>query len=333
MMTSTVEAVREIHENVSIAPRNHWKNGGELLTYTPSRQDHNQRKQSLRKVLIAGISLLISSVTVAQTAKLTHPGPTPPRGYERTPFDVNSERLPPNFQGHDVEALYAALQKIRPKGEYETSAAYKERLEAVRSTSLYGSVLGSSAIAVIMPKTDILVGDEEGFSWTYDADKAVLRLRVKNFERGGAFTSSGTGFSDRSLNWCDDCPPVLTVSSHVVDSGYYEGQTALGVWSGIRKHYVVGYGLTIDPWDVNTDYDLPLPVSEAKLIRPNLRLVVVGHLEPPWTSPTQEVWHEPTLDDPVNKDVKVHVIMFQPEQLWIVDIKSGEILMKIAGPG
>src|ERR1039458_9061509 len=108
---------------------------------------------------VGAVFFAISTLTVAQPVKVRHPVQPSSNRYEQLPFDATREQLPPHFEGHDVQALYGALH-TPPKGEYETSAAYNERLEAVRTKRLYGSVMTGSAIAVIMPTMDLFKEDE-----------------------------------------------------------------------------------------------------------------------------------------------------------------------------
>jgi hypothetical protein len=127
----------------------------------------------------AAASLIISAVTLAQTAKAPPPVLQPTHRFERIPFDPNRERLPPHFEGNDLEAIYGALEKIPPKGEYETSASYDSRLEAVRTKALDGSVLGGSPIALIIPESDVFK-EEATVSWSYEADAELLRVKIES---------------------------------------------------------------------------------------------------------------------------------------------------------
>ena len=163
-----------------------------------------------------------------------------------------------------------------------------------------------------MPPTNVFHEDET-VSWKYDADAGLMRVSVKAPDDKGI---------------CDDCSPVLVVASQLADSGTYVGRTAFGVHSVIKKRYLNAYGVTANPWPFLEEYSFPLKADEAKALHSSLRLILIGHLDSPWTS-DQEDFRLPNIDHPLDQDAKLHAVGFQSEELWIVDIHSGKIWKKI----
>lgn len=115
------------------------------------------------------VTPLLSSVSWA--APKSGKGSQPQKSsssYARAPFPVSASKLPANYKGHDVMALYNAAEKQTPaKGRYESSSAYNERLLAIQKKPLYGTLSLDSPIAIVVRP--------DGRS--YDADKSVSKAR------------------------------------------------------------------------------------------------------------------------------------------------------------
>lgn len=232
-------------------------------------------------------------------------------GYEREPFGLTQQKLRKQFKGYDAETLYRALY-TPPKNEYETSAAYQARLNAVLAKHLYGSIQGNSAVAFILRQTDTF-GESDVISWSYDADTKKIQVQIDSPEKA-------------SIS-CEDCPPVLITKTQMIDSGSYVGQTAFGVRSNIKKHYIKAYGVAVDSWPFRKDYEIEMEVAAAEAAESHLRLILIGHLIPPWTS-DQEDFRLPAIDSPQDFDAKIHAVYMHPEQLWVVNVLTGDILSK-----
>ncbi len=80
------------------------------------------------------------------------------------PFNPYVEKLPENFQGHDIKQLWDALQ-IDEKGEFESTTDYQKRLDDLRKKPLFGTVFLDSHFAVKGKPSE-----------RYDADREVFQI-------------------------------------------------------------------------------------------------------------------------------------------------------------
>jgi hypothetical protein len=119
---------------------------------------------------------------------------------EPKPYDVNLQKLPAEFSGHDIQRLTADLmQKFPEKSEYETDAVYDQRLQNAMSQSFWGQDRLSNWVFAVSS-----VLDDTG----YDAKKQMFTASI------GPIHSQGNAFF---------------VNSDVKSLGRYTGQNAFGV--------------------------------------------------------------------------------------------------------
>ena len=88
------------------------------------------------------------------------------------PFDISQNTLSPNFVGHDIIEIYNALKKVKKpvsKDEFETTAAYRQRVEQERSKPFLGTLAINSLFAF----------ESESLEATYDADNQVMDISLK----------------------------------------------------------------------------------------------------------------------------------------------------------
>ena len=105
--------------------------------------------------------------------------------YATEPFDPSWETLPPNYRGHDPEAIYDAVSELfdeseMKKNEFEKTTDYRKRVDDFWK-ELQGKTLGDEvkfssplAFALVEGETD----EGASLQGVYDADKETLTLKI-----------------------------------------------------------------------------------------------------------------------------------------------------------
>ncbi len=82
-----------------------------------------------------------------------------------SPFDSATDNIGADFKGHSIKRMYLALREnvMSPRGEFETSAQFQQRLEGESDQIMYGTIRRRSLLAFRIPSKT-----------TYDADKQMM---------------------------------------------------------------------------------------------------------------------------------------------------------------
>jgi len=177
------------------------------------------------------------------------------------------------------------------KGEFETSAAFAERVAKVDDIlNGHGGI-----VACVRP-------DEAYFTLTYNADAGSFH---------GEFN------------------PDLVVGTTSKDLGTYRSETAMGAKATVDSELVVNYKLDMSPWLpedkvpclhpglIQTTFDAPVSAAEAPLVKRDGYLVIYGWIRSPFVS-YEERPGEPTLDYPIDTYRVSLSAPLQPTRLALV---------------
>src|SRR5438552_5670378 len=115
------------------------------------------------------IFLLVASISTA----FGQQKPT----FNEIPFNLQAEKLPPKFAGNNPFAIVDALrgrEKALGKGEFETTAGWKDRVSTFKNKPYLGALLADSLLAFVVRSADDV-------TFTYNADAklfvAILPLK------------------------------------------------------------------------------------------------------------------------------------------------------------
>lgn len=239
------------------------------------------------------------------------------RSFLVTPFDLSQTSLSPDFHGHDITAVFKAIKNspaLQEKSEFESTSAYQTRVAGFTQEVLYGSVTPNGYFGFIVFAPEI----------KYDADSQTLAVTLRGF----AYSS------DPKLD------EVLIQDIDRKDS--YIGSNAFGAQVEVESTYSENYGVLFnqgnwlfggtkpaDPLNGrHFTYLMPMAPDEAKAFKANVRLLLVCRLSPPWYRQTS-VRNAPTLDFPHDYHVEQNYLQAEPEQLWIFDQQTGEVIRKL----
>ena len=107
--------------------------------------------------------------------------------YDTEPFDPTAETLPPNYRGHDPEAVYKAVDALIDeskwkKDEFEKTTDYQKRVDnfwaELQDQTLFDEVKFSSPLAFAFAPESSNVAETVELRSSYDADAEMLTFDV-----------------------------------------------------------------------------------------------------------------------------------------------------------
>jgi hypothetical protein len=208
-----------------------------------------------------------------------------------------------SLSASSVSTPVAVFRRYPPqaRGEFETSAAFRERLAA--------SVTNAPFFAVDITNN---CKDTELTCFTYDADKEEMTI------------------------WTQDSYTYLfaTMLSHSeVPTGSYVGSNAFGATKTIRKSNVVEYLIVPSKGGIFDlgPFKLSMPPRTAAQVKPRQRLLLIfspGQDSTGAVSFTSRDHTEPKIDYPYDEQITYHVLVARAASLWLWDPVSAKVLYK-----
>lgn len=263
------------------------------------------KNPSLSRIIAVCLAFGLPSADLEAQRKSTRKTVAP--SFAMAPFDLNVDKLPAGYLGHNIAALFSLLQRIAPeKREFESTAAVRQRLEVVDKEKLYAFA-------------------EDAYKWKnnpecdlhYNADKAAWEVQCNTLA-------------------------LISIDSGQTYLGTYRGSNAFGVSKTIQKVRRVLYWLNNHSklkkpksyfLSNDLEFTLPMQPAQAKTARDRMRILYICKLFSPENHPgfayEREFYFEPRIDDPeevegIEKNINVRMI-----SMWVYDKFTGEILLKL----
>lgn len=234
-------------------------------------------------------------------------------------FDRTVTNLPSNFIGHDPRALYNALIRKREsetKGEFETTAEFRLRLQKEKDAPLIGGITPES----------ILAFNYDGVSSVYNADRELLQVSVSLEEnlkehdypfltryamyRNGLYVydSQAALLLDPPSFGNDLCFKVNTQKAPVLNANY------------IQTLYIAFNNFLgkVHIFNANIKMDVPT----AKQAKQHIRMLLVCKLVQPYTTNFSINIRNPDVT------ITHQYLRVTPIEFWFYDIKTGQIYDK-----
>lgn len=215
--------------------------------------------------------------------------------FQTTPFDSNVEKLPPNFLGHNARELLPslfsfALEIIKGCGKFEKTEPCQLRLNNIYERSISSKLTASDRLAFSIP-----------IECDYSPNLEKVKCSISIMQ---------------TYKW----------SHRLMESKTYVGQNAFGVKKLIK--YKRFENITIEGDKIKPEFVLEhIPPSNAQILLPNLRLLILGTLLQPFVK-TNPVSYKPTLDVPNHTDGDNYSLVIAEEEVWLYDFASGKVLAK-----
>jgi hypothetical protein len=283
--------------------------------------------------------LLLSSVAVGQSQPVAKPKPQAahqkPRGISKPaatvnflagPLDLNTSNLGPNFQGNDISALYDAIKiapALKEKSEFETTSQFVARRQSFTDKQILGTLTAKDSLAFLLP-SEFRFG---GPRFEYDADSQTLEFALDG--------NSMTLFPDSQHPELD----TIRVKGTIIDTGKYMASNAFGAKVEVEKTFSQDKGIAFskNSWLFRTSQNpyvrefkhlFSMPPEQARALKQEGRLLLICRLENPWFRETVH-GHEAKMDEPYQTTVSDYYLQVVPEQLWIFNQRTGEVLSKL----
>jgi hypothetical protein len=268
--------------------------------------------------------------------------------YSTQSFDLSLSSLPNNFRGHNAIDIYKALEKrnaTSTKGEFETTEAYRRRMESETNEILLGSLTRHSVFAFVIERLES----------EYDADRQILRVKAElSRVREGVTLRE----NEKDLLWKiidRDRSSYIGTNAYGAkvkvdrnDSDFYEIAFAnYSQFPVIRyldkfqqqleddeKKLSEKYGLPPPQRYTLTDdretafaADLTMDAPMAMKAKNNLRLLLVCRLTTPNTI-EGGMYDKPTIDRPHEYFIKNYDLNTELLELWFFDFPTGQVYAK-----
>lgn len=288
-------------------------------------------------VLVGCISIDFSYAKEKKTAKKTSQKMNQPT-YDTKPFDLSVSKLPPNYMGHNIAKLYFELEKkFPPKDEFERQESYINRIQSFKPTDLYAFAIET------YPSNS-----------HYNAEKQTL----------GVSFNIGKYFGNDSSRWGKELANVRTIS-HKVSEEKYIGSNAYGAKAVVKKREHWDFGIAFSNVQLVSDkylklernymkhevqegsvyvirggefyeitgykIDINISPDEAKNLKENLGVLLICI---PKASKNNELFYKrkdysrATIDWLYETTTIEHVIFVKVLEMWVYDIKNGQIYAK-----
>jgi hypothetical protein len=301
----------------------------------------------MHKIVALGLSMLLPAVVLAQAKpKASAPKTVPPATtqrskaapakpvpkksadlYSKAPFDKTVSKVPEGFRGHNLASLFGALSdKLKAKGEFETTEAYNKRIEAALSEPLVGELTAKSILASVIP----LTSGSEFSNLKYNADAQLLSVDKSMDEVPYDLGDYETRSKQRVLSTGLGFEKVIRT---------YTGQNSFGIKRRVveKESYSCDLillnpgelGFKKDQYDVlgdrqNIVFDVQMDPATAQKAKQNLKLLVLFQVGPPYVGNAKD-YDSPTIDDPVEVTSYKFYIYANVIEVWLYDSKTGEI--------
>ena len=284
-------------------------------------------------LLLASLSFGQSKPVVKPKPRTAHPStpgvskPAVPKvNYLAGPLDLGTSNLGQDFQGNDIAVLYEAIKNspaFKEKSEFETTAQFETRRQSFKNQPILGGLTTASPLAFVLP------GDSPIYSpqFKYDADSQTLAFTLEGRSTTFYLESGHPDFD------------TLVIRSTVLDRGTYIASNAFGAKVEVEKTYSRDNGVAFskDNWLFRGSESgylrkfthlFSMPPEQARALKDGGRVLLVCRLVDPWFRETVH-GHEAKIDEPYETTVSDNYLQAIPEQLWIFNQKTGEVLSKL----
>jgi hypothetical protein len=278
---------------------------------------------------LAGLPLTIPLLAVLVIAQQTS---GPQRGANTTGSkkSVSSAGTPtPAAIGNDIVKVVNSLVAAgatKTKQEFETTEEFEAQQRALASR--YGQ------LTFVLPERRRFepgTGKETG-AFVYDADAGRMLCFVGTDDR---FLNDFRENADYSQ------APIIVLKSVLAKQGSYVGTNVFGVTRRIDTSTTIEHGIIISLSSTvrslphaeepvlpvaEFSFSFPLDISQARALKPFLRVLIVGHLVEAHVYKGSMTWGAGTLDMPYNDEHKGTFLHFSIDDLRIVDKRSGKTI-------
>jgi hypothetical protein len=279
-------------------------------------------------------ALTFSQIAVAQVVLKGTASPKPKKevaaklpvdtiAYSKAPFLLAAESTIPNdYHGHDIKAIYQALQeKMKGKGEFETTTEYKERIANTSTTPFLGTLKADSIFAVCVEADSQYDADAGTSTVTFPLSKPPILI---------------SEFDKRADEG------VMVFSRKLVEESTYEATNGYGAKATILKQDWENYGVFLLGWkkinlkpyfemkyiesEPEGRFLIPMPVDVAKEAKGNLRVLASFTINEPFITATDDFGGKTTIQNPFDAHFKYYLLRGVVKDVFVYNKITGKVL-------
>lgn len=253
--------------------------------------------------------------------------------YATNSFDAKVISLPPDYFGHDIVALYERLASaFPPKDEFESTEAYRKRLEGTYPQDIFAFVL-ENPLAMVTA--------------SYDPDVQSMAVKI-NADRA----TNLDGFQDKLRRMREsktyenllDYDESVIVTKHISGpTKEYEAGNKLGAKTIVTEHTGREFGIGLinkdsfartEKYSIRRERNINFKISPEKGrdLKTNLGILLVCKVKlggaPPAHSFKSFYHAKPTMDSPTELSFQQFFVNVDLFELWVFNKKTGTVYAK-----
>lgn len=274
---------------------------------------------------------------VATATPAAKPEPSPPvvvkkvESFTDRSFDASVDALPRSYSGHDFISIFNALKartETAKKGEFETTEAFRQRVEREQKLPIFGSLGLDSVYA-------FTTNDVEA---VYNADEQAMNVALDVGRVWGMARLESDGKSIK-----------IKIESK---TSSYEASNSYGAKTMIDKTHGNFYEVAVDNWQTFNvsrylpkfarengftssvhfkdaiQARIPMDIPTAMKAKDNLRVLIICRLKEPYFKEGGN-YKKAMMTDPKEIYMFFNYLNAEVSELWFYDRDSGQVFLKI----
>ena len=239
--------------------------------------------------------------------------------YDIYPFDLNRKQLPLDYKGINPVLLYNQIHNRSNnlnKSDYETTSQYNERISLERGKPLFSKIYTDSILAFVL---------KQNIDYNYNADNQTLNSQIRLSYYTKYYDVKSYDFNRKSI--------MLEIFNK---ESTYSGSNAFGFNVTVNKTEQNKYDLLLENWkSLNIEsliqFSIKIDAFNAKQIIESklLGYLFIGKICEPYTCEGYS-YDLPTIDLPEEYITNIKYINLHVIEIWLFNMKTGEIYSKIA---
>ena len=261
---------------------------------------------------------------------------TPTRKYLVTGLNLTESNVGLNFHGHDIIAVFKAVEKspaLKEKGEFESSSTFETRRAGFLNRPFYGDLSPNDYFGFVVPSGDIISSPE----FKYDADTQTLAITLEGHSK--ELIEFKKLIELPITEYVPHLLDTILIRRTAVNHGKsYMASNAFGAKVRVHEASWDEYGIAFEPasWlfpspsgSPSFTYKLKMTPDEARALEPYAKLMLICRLAEPWLK-SSAGGGDATFDEPYQNFVGEKYLVVNPEQLWLFNVKTGEVVRKLS---
>jgi hypothetical protein len=237
--------------------------------------------------------------------------------------------LPPNYKGHDCEAIARALKKLLPpKTQFESASDYEKRVADAKGAPLVGAVRLGDTVAFPL--------DPDLLELRYDAERKEALLGPTSYflfvnQLSAIPIEAGEPYLSELIR-----SAVIEVRETLLSSRDYVGANAFGarVCATERTYRVCAIATRNKngrELEVFARQSMKMDAAEAQMLKPRLGAVLVGTLTPPLVIKASGA-RSATISSPSGYTKDGDALVLNVADVWFYDRSTGRVVTRTAAP-